>query len=217
MKKVLLLTSVHLPTSAKSLPIFAMKNLTLTLTLLAAVATVTLASLRVYQSQPLYYYTYYSSSSSSSSSSPVKSLSPYRAASSVIYSHQSPFARSLARSYRLADSLELQRRQEPLKAQKSPTEASVIVLNETSAVPFTTSNAALTTSEYESTGPAATFEEGVGPATSFESADLINPLPSTSKIQYITSKGFTSNNIDKIHSKKGKKKKFTSRTTSCIF
>lgn len=214
MKKALLLTPVHLPTSAKSLPLFAMKNVTLTSALLAALATVTLASLRVYQSQPLYYYTYYSSSSSS----PAKSLSPFRAAP-LMYSHASPFARTLARSYRLADSLDSQRRQEAPQPQPPPqqqpqqqqpqqqqAEASVILLNDTSAVPFTTSNAALSTSEYEAAGPSASFEEGVGPATSFEPSDLINPLPVTSKIQYIASKGASPSKLDKVNSKSGKRK-----------
>ena len=155
-----------------------MKNLTLTSTCfflfftLAALATVTLANLRLYRSRPVYYYTYYSSS--------AKSISPYRT-SAVLYTHPSPIIRTLARSYRLADSID--------KKPKSVQPAAVILLNETSAVPFTTSNSALSSTEYEA-NPSAPYEEGVGPATSFEPSQVvIKTLPSgTSKVQYISSK-----------------------------
>ena len=80
------------------------------------------------------------------------------------------------------------------------TATSTILLNDTEPVPFTQSNAGLTTAEFEA-NPDAPVEEGVGPAVSFEADGSVSPsspsvvfrpLSSSSKIYHIISKGASS-------------------------
>jgi len=81
-----------------------------------------------------------------------------------------------------------------------------IILNDTEAIPYTKTKAALSTAEYEANPQSIQEEEGVGPAVEFESQNgVIRPvIPSSSKYYQIAVKG---TGYESKKTKKGEKSK----------
>lgn len=146
-----------------------------------------------YTSHNQYYPTYQSSVASPYVQPPYTYYAP-RLSRPIYYIR--PLSRSGSRPQRKFA------RSNKFSSQPTAESGSTIILNDT-AVPFTVTNAALSTLEYER-APEQAAEEGVGPALEVEAPVPHVNLPASSKVPSISSKG--SAGKEKSKSKFGQKK-----------